>query len=515
MSSYQAILKQYGPLILLLLAAALLAPSYWTALHTPATGIYHDDSIYLITGRTLAEGRGYSIESIPEAIAQTKYPVLFPALLAVVWKLAPDFPSNVLYLKLVPLLAALVWFALSYRLLKEQSGNSVLAATAVSLAAASPHVVFLSTAVLSETLFAALATASIFFFTRQSVGAVVGSAIFAAAAYHTRTIGFCLILAGILTLLWQKKWQRAALFAIVAGALALPWIAWQMMHRSAPDPYLSQENYYSAYNIVFNYPWHEKLQIFSLNLFSLPVSTQLLFDLKWGGILGFVALPFFVRAFFGNTLPLVVRGFLLLSGLVIVLWVWPPLRFLIPILPLLIWAVWSGVPTQARIWFLVSCWLLFAHCAGASHAYSLKALESRLWYPGKTATHDWSEFMRQIDWIRANTSPETIIQSNVDPSIYLFTNRKAIRGFHQNASLALYLDKKQVLGSPEQFEATLLRNKVSLIVETRWGWFLESKFLSELVQALSDKQPTHWIPKQTSEHEGFRILELKTVAKER
>ena len=509
MSTTLARLKQNAAPILLLLAAAILAPSYWSALHTPATGIYHDDSIYLITARTLAEGRGYWIESIPEPMAQTKYPILFPALLAIVWKLAPDFPSNVIYFKLVPLLAALVWLALSYVLLRRQSGSPVLAATAVALTAASPAVVFLSTAVLSETLFAALATASILMFTRQSTSALMVSAVFAAAAYHTRTIGFCLILAGIFALAGQKHWRRAALFAIVSSALALPWILWQSMHRSAPDPYLSQENYYSAYNIVFNFPWHEKIQILLTNLAGLPLSVGLLFDLKWGGALGLIAIPFVLRALFRNDLPLMIRAFLLLSGTVIVLWVWPPLRFLVPLIPILIWTAWSGAPPLARKVMVASCWLLVGNGAWAARQYSLKANESYLWCPVQTATYDWSEFMRQVDWIRANSSPEAIVQSNVDPTIYLYTNRKAIRGFHQNASLALYLDKAQVLGTPEQFEATITRNKVSLIVETPWPWFLESRYLPKLVKDVREKYPSRLLLKQKSVHEGFQILEVQ------
>jgi hypothetical protein len=86
--------KGYAAATLLLAAATILAPSYWASLKTPAAGIYHDDAIYILTARTLAEGRGYSIDSLPTPIAQTKYPILFPALLAVVWKLMPDFPAN-------------------------------------------------------------------------------------------------------------------------------------------------------------------------------------------------------------------------------------------------------------------------------------------------------------------------------------------------------------------------------------------------------------------------------------
>ena len=155
--------------ILPILVIAVLSPSYWVALHTPAAGIYHDDSIYLITARTMAEGRGYWIESVPSPIAQTKYPVLFPALLAIVWKLAPAFPANLLYFKLVPLLATLLWFWLSYLLIKQESGNTLFAISAVALVASSPQVIFIGTMVLSETLFAALATASLLLLIRHTM----------------------------------------------------------------------------------------------------------------------------------------------------------------------------------------------------------------------------------------------------------------------------------------------------------------------------------------------------------
>jgi len=147
---------RHAPLLMAGIAFLLLAPQYWIALLTPATGIYHDDSIYLITARSLAQGHGYLIESLPAVLPQTKYPVLFPALLSLVWRMAPDFPANLPFLKLIPLLAALGWFYASFRLLLTLSLPPLAATAVVCLLAASPQVIFLSTAVLSETTFALL-----------------------------------------------------------------------------------------------------------------------------------------------------------------------------------------------------------------------------------------------------------------------------------------------------------------------------------------------------------------------
>ncbi len=48
----------------------------------PHLGFYHDDSIYWVSARSLATGDGYRIESLPGEPYQTKYPPLYPALLA-------------------------------------------------------------------------------------------------------------------------------------------------------------------------------------------------------------------------------------------------------------------------------------------------------------------------------------------------------------------------------------------------------------------------------------------------
>jgi len=80
------------------------------------SGVFHDDGIYLSTAKALAEGQGYRLINLPHAPFQTKYPPLYPALLAILWKLYPTFPDNLVLLQFITLLsgAAMVGLACLY-----------------------------------------------------------------------------------------------------------------------------------------------------------------------------------------------------------------------------------------------------------------------------------------------------------------------------------------------------------------------------------------------------------------
>ena len=50
-------------------------------------GQFHDDSIYLSSAKALAAGQGYIMPSVPGEPAQTKYPLLYPWLLSLIWSI--------------------------------------------------------------------------------------------------------------------------------------------------------------------------------------------------------------------------------------------------------------------------------------------------------------------------------------------------------------------------------------------------------------------------------------------
>ena len=74
-------------------------------------GVCHDDAIYVSTAKSLADGDGYRMMGVPGTPNQTKYPILYPAILAAFWKCLPEFPGN---------LVAMQWFSVA-------SGGAALA----------------------------------------------------------------------------------------------------------------------------------------------------------------------------------------------------------------------------------------------------------------------------------------------------------------------------------------------------------------------------------------------------
>ena len=92
-----------GVFVLAIVPAAYLA---WTLRAMPHLGFYHDDSIYWVSAKSLAEGHEYRIASLPGQPYQTKYPPLYPILLAGIWKINPNFPAN------LPLATLFAWLLL-------------------------------------------------------------------------------------------------------------------------------------------------------------------------------------------------------------------------------------------------------------------------------------------------------------------------------------------------------------------------------------------------------------------
>src|ERR1700722_8014979 len=58
-------------------------------------GSFSDDALYFSSAKSLAEGHGYILPSIPGTPAATKYPILLPWLLSLVWRFHPSFPGNI------------------------------------------------------------------------------------------------------------------------------------------------------------------------------------------------------------------------------------------------------------------------------------------------------------------------------------------------------------------------------------------------------------------------------------
>ena len=137
---------------------AALSVVYAVAWSLPAIGLDHDDAANLVTAKAIAAGHGYIVASLPAPIPQTNFPPLFPAVLALFTLVS----RQTQWLKVLPLACTAGWLAVDAQAAAENGRVEKLGpCCCVGLTAASPTVVFLSTNLLPETLFALLATAAL------------------------------------------------------------------------------------------------------------------------------------------------------------------------------------------------------------------------------------------------------------------------------------------------------------------------------------------------------------------
>ena len=100
-------------------------------------GLFHDDGIYAVVAKSLSDGAGYRIISLPTAPDQTKYPFLYSYILSWLWSLDPKFPDNIGLLKAANAAFLAVTFVLSYlfyrRRVKGEESEGLLFAALVCI----------------------------------------------------------------------------------------------------------------------------------------------------------------------------------------------------------------------------------------------------------------------------------------------------------------------------------------------------------------------------------------------
>jgi hypothetical protein len=477
-----------------------LVAGYVALLQTPSAGTFHDDGVYLVTAKALAEGQGYRIISLPGEPPQTKYPILFPWVLSLVWRLVPSFPANLPWLRLVPLLATLAWLSLSWPLLRRLGASRTQASAIVLLTAISPWVAFLSTALMSETLFALLLTAGLLMMTRACqedgtrIDPLIAGFLFGAATL-TRIAGIAPAAAAVALFVVKRRWSSAAQCLLGGAAVIAPWFWWLSHQPPAAariDAYYSASNY-ASWNIVTSYAWPEKLSVLLMN----ATVSGLAFTELWG-----VRVPAAPALFAGAAALMLVCGGLWRArrepaAIVMIAycaihaaWVWPPLRFTVPVIPLFLWLGFIGTAKQRLLGCALST-VLFTTGGFQLWMTVVQAREKGIVSP-VASTQNWNDTARLLNWISLETSQDTTLTGNLDPMYYLFTGRKAVRAFATDP-YSLFYDlghrNRTPLGTVDGFRDRLLATKSGYVIITaasRSGSG-EVKHLNQLVYELSQR----------------------------
>lgn len=479
-----------------------MIPAYWAAMRAPSVGMFHDDGVYLVTAKALATGHGYRILSLPGDIPQTKYPVLFPLALSWVWRLAPGFPANIPLLKLVPLTFGLIWFWLVYRLMAREASRETAIVCAV-LTAAMTWSLYLSTALLSETMFAAECTACLVILREEETSRTGGrwwaAAVLAGLACLTRTAGICAIAAGIIFYLRRRRLGRAAAFAAVAMAVAGPWFAWLLaQHPPATDAYYSAANY-ASWNVLSNFfTLAQKMTIVLLNAVML-LRAPLLIGAGLNGWLSVLAgLTLLLAALRWLRELTVFDIFLGLYVAMTLAWAWPAERFLVVVYPLILfvaWRVWRAAaqrfPQRAVLVRQLAALALTVILVQSLRTLALSTGPTRRTGVALGQEDAWSDTSWQLDWIRDHTPADAVVLANLDPVFYLFTGRKAVRGFQADPYQLFYMPDPSArpLGTSEDLLRTIRDERVTYIVRAPNRTFAEAPYLDRLIMDLVHREP--------------------------
>jgi hypothetical protein len=499
-------------------------------------GVYHDDAIYVSTAKALAQGDGYRLINLPGAPIQTKYPVLYPALLSLVWRLWPHFPENLLAMQGLSLMAGAAAVGLGYLYLVRFGYFSWrIAAASGLLCATAPFMLYISTQTLSEAPFALLVLLALWALecevrrrsSSRLQGLVLG--VVFGLPFLCRTIGVALIPAGLFILYRCRRRLRWVLCGL--AAVTLPWVLWSLAGWGVwrQDPV---DGYYADYLgwwASSGLPFLKRVLL--SNLLSI-VSTSPSLGLEGlTSMLSRLALPvgFVLSVVFGLVLwlamfPQLRRGrvlpfFLIAYSVPILICPWPPGRFLVPVLPLLIPYMLLGLSAllprlmpARRCAVLATVALAVAVSGNLTLLYRHSALSDRTGYsysgmPGEMDS--WSSYEGVFDWLRTHARPDDVVASGLDSMVYLYTGLRAFRPFTPCAASLFYGADLPPIGTIEDVTRTLQTHGARYLVQSPMPGFSEEGPFFALLKQLRARHPGWLAPVYQSKDQRFVIFELR------
>ncbi|HUA18584.1 MAG TPA: hypothetical protein VMB25_07555 [Bryobacteraceae bacterium] len=440
-------LAAIGVLLLVLAPSAYLA---WRLRAMPHLGYYHDDGIYWVSAQSLASGHGYRIASLPGEPYQTKYPPLYPALLAVIWKLNPHFPSNLPWASLFAWLLLPPYVLMVGALVRQYGFTQKEQAVLVLAAGLSPMAAVFSVSLMPELLFMTLFLASVVLAERASEEGAARwlpllAGICGALAYLTKSAAAPLLFTAPLCFALRKQFVKAGLFfgAMLPAVAAWQW--WSSAHvlRSWDLVSLYYTNYvgYQKYNV----PWSDLPLVVWHNLDGIlrGAGTLLTFDVPFGSkhlervatvaaIAGCVRLARRTRKL---QYPLAALG---VSALLLIWHYTPEQRLVFPLYPLLLMGLWTELGNVAKA--LRASWRKPARPdrvaarvgAGVLAAFGLFLVFTTgfglfFFLPDLFASYRSDLEARQpaYRWIQQNVPEQANVYAYDDPLMYLYTSRKS------------------------------------------------------------------------------------------
>jgi len=224
-----------------LLAGAVLASAVLVAgAFNPAPHSGGDNTTYVSLAHALLTTGSYTEAFDPAGLPHTKYPPVFPLLLAALIALGA---KTWVALKSTAVVSTLLAVAFTFLWAERRVGPAAAFAVAL-LFGSSAAVVYYSHWILSDPVFVAFTVASFWVLEAapaaegpKRVGQLAAGVLLVGLAYFTRSAGLPLVVALLGWLALRRSWRPAVVTAL---ALGLPALAWWWRGRGAPATYAAE-----------------------------------------------------------------------------------------------------------------------------------------------------------------------------------------------------------------------------------------------------------------------------------
>ena len=205
---------------------------------------------------------------------------------------------------------------------------------------------------------------------------------------------------------------------------------------------------------------------------------------------------------------------------IMLFWPWPPYRFLVPVLPLLVpYMLRSAsslserfVPERRRtalativvgVAVVANMTLLYRHCQLSRRTgYSFTSLaDTRV---------SWSSYEGVFDWLQTHARADDVVASPFDPMVYLYTGLRGFRPFVGRPASLFYRKDVAAVGTVEEVVECLRAKRPRFLVQFPLPGFGEERPFSELLAELRAKHRGWLDPVYQGKDGRFVIFELRS-----
>ncbi len=456
-----------------------------------------DNCNYYILADGLANGKGYVSSNLPTPTAANHFPPGYPFLMSLLMRMGiTSIFAFKVFNSLLLLISSFVFYRITRQLTKKQLLSIVLA----SLILVNAHLLEYASIMMSEIPFLLFQLLSVYFFIRWHEENYKTKSLFGAffvltliALIYTRTMGITMLGASVLFILFSKKYLSGLL---VLGITLLALAPWQMRSASLGgssyvkslflvNPYDSQSgkmeladwgnrakinagrylskeipsSIFPSLNVTYHDPKTRELTGASTKLWLIGISIVLLVFI---GIISLKKYRWLFLFIFGGNL------------VIYLLWpdVWYGIRFILPMIPLILLFIVLGVLfilekifrkseaiKQSPVVVILIAFLIFIP--------QVKGLSNRHEKAEAPHPRNWANYIKLAEWTESNLKDPVI--STRKPAIFY------VAGGNSTLSFKSTRDKEKFLGYYND-------NGVTHVVVENLGYGQTFSYLYPMVQ---------------------------------